>query len=111
MARAGWCADYFDPFDYINVNLDGRSIQDANNVNFAYTNIPALNKAMDAAANKTGAARTKAYQTLDYQIMQKYAPWVPYAIINGVFFVSARTHNYVYSSYFGEPDFNALSVG
>jgi len=111
LARAGWCADYFDPFDYINVNLDGRSIQDANNVNFAYVNIPALNKAMDAAANQTGAARAKAYQKLDYQIMQKYAPWVPYAIINGVFFVSARVHNYVYSSYFGEPDFNALSVG
>jgi peptide/nickel transport system substrate-binding protein len=111
LARAGWCADYFDPFDYVNVNLDGRSIQDANNVNFAYVNIPALNKAMDAAANKTGAARAKAYQTLDYQIMQKYAPWVPYAIINGVFFVSARVKNYVYSNYFGEPDLNALSVG
>jgi len=93
------------------VNLDGRSIQDANNVNFAYVNIPALNKSMDSAANQTGAARAKAYQKLDYQIMQKYAPWVPYAIINGVFFVSARVHNYVYSSYFGEPDFNALSVG
>jgi peptide/nickel transport system substrate-binding protein len=111
IARAGWCADYFDPFDYINVNLDGRSIQDANNVNFSYTNIPALNKAMDAAANLTGAARAKAYQKLDYQIMKQYAPWVPYSIINGVFFVSARTHNYIYSSYFGEPDFNALSVG
>jgi peptide/nickel transport system substrate-binding protein len=111
LARAGWCADYFDPFDYINVNLDGRSIQDQNNVNFSYLNSPALNKAMDAAANLSGAARAKAYQKLDYQIMQKYAPWVPYAIINGVFFVSARVHNYVYSSYFGEPDFNALSVG
>ncbi len=111
MARAGWCADYFDPFDYVNVNLDGRSIQDQNNVNFAYVNIPALNKAMDAAANLTGAARAKAYQKLDYQIMQKYAPWVPYAIVNGVFFVSSRVHNFVYSSYFGEPIFSALSVG
>jgi hypothetical protein len=43
--------------------------------------------------------------------MKNYAPWVPYAIINGVFFVSSRVHNYVYSSYFGEPDMNALSVG
>jgi peptide/nickel transport system substrate-binding protein len=111
LARAGWCADYFDPFDYINVNLDGRSIQAQNNVNFAYLNSPKLDKAMDAAANLTGAARTKAYQKLDYSIMKNYAPWVPYAIVNGVFFTSARTHNYVYSSYFGEPDFNALSVG
>jgi peptide/nickel transport system substrate-binding protein len=111
LARAGWCADYFDPFDYINVNLDGRSIQAQNNVNFAYMNSASLNKAMDAAANLTGAARTNAYRKLDYTIMKNYAPWVPYAIINGVFFVSSRVHNYVYSSYFGEPDFNALSVG
>jgi len=111
LARAGWCADYFDPFDYINVNLDGRSIQDANNVNFAYMNSASLNKLMDQAANLTGTARTAAYQKLDYTIMKNYAPWVPYAIINGVFFVSSRVHNYVYSSYFAEPDFNALSVG
>jgi peptide/nickel transport system substrate-binding protein len=111
LARAGWCADYFDPFDYINVNLDGRSIQDQNNVNFAYLNSPKLNKAMDAAANLTGAARAKAYQKLDYQVMKQYAPWVPYSIINGVFFTSSHVKNYVYSSYFGEPTFNALSVG
>jgi len=66
---------------------------------------------MDAAANLTGAARAKAYQKLDYNIMKNYAPWVPYSIVNGVFFTSARVHNYVYSSYFGEPAFNALSVG
>jgi peptide/nickel transport system substrate-binding protein len=111
LARAGWCADYFDPFDYVNVNLDGRSIQAANNVNFAYMNSASLNKLMDAAAKQQGSARAAAYQKLDYTIMKNYAPWVPYAIINGVFFVSSRVHNYVYSSYFGEPDFNALSVG
>ena len=111
IAWSGWCADYVDPFDYINVNLDGRSIQAQNNLNFAYLNNAKLNKAMDAAANLTGTARTKSYQTLDYQIMKNYAPWVPYAIKNGVFFTSNRTHNYVYSSYFARPDFNALSVG
>jgi peptide/nickel transport system substrate-binding protein len=111
MARAGWCADYFDPFDYINVNLDGRSIQAQNNTDYSYLNSPKLNAQMDAAANLSGAARTKAYQKLDYTIMKDYAPWVPYSIINGVFFVSSRVHNFVYSSYFAEPDFNALSVG
>jgi peptide/nickel transport system substrate-binding protein len=111
IARAGWCADYFDPFDYINVNLDGRSIQAQNNVDYSYLNSSKLNAQMDAAANLSGAARTQAYQKLDYTIMKNYAPWVPYSIINGVFFVSSRVHNYVYSSYFAEPDFNALSVG
>jgi peptide/nickel transport system substrate-binding protein len=111
MATAGWCADYFDAFDYINVNFDGRSIQARNNVNLAYLDSPTLDKKMDHAASLTGSARTKAYQRLDREIMTKYAPWVPYGIVNGVFLVAKRVHNFVYSDYFAEPYFNALSVG
>jgi hypothetical protein len=66
---------------------------------------------MDRAASFSGSARTTAYAGLDREIMANYAPWVPYGIVNDVFFVSSRVHNYVYSSYFGEPSFNALSVG
>jgi hypothetical protein len=43
--------------------------------------------------------------------MHKYAPWVPYQIINTRYFVSSRVHNWIYSAYFGSPDLNALSVG
>jgi len=111
IARAGWCADYFDPFDYINVLLDGRSIQANNNTNMSYLNAPALNKAMDAAAALSGKARADAYAKLDLQVMRDYAPWVPYQINNDRFFVSARTKNWIYSTYFGEPDLNALAVG
>jgi peptide/nickel transport system substrate-binding protein len=111
IARAGWCADYFDPFDYINVLLDGRSIQDKNNTDMSYLNVPALNKAMDHAASLTGKARANAYAALDREIMAKYAPWVPYQIINNRYFVSSRVHNWIYSTYFGEPDLNALAVG
>jgi len=111
IARAGWCADYFDPFDYINVQLDGRSIQDKNNANMSYLNAPALDKAMDAAARLTGTARAKAYAALDRMIMTKYAPWVPYYVQTTRFLVSSRTHNWIYSNYLGFPDMNALSVG
>jgi peptide/nickel transport system substrate-binding protein len=111
LARAGWCADYFDPFDYINVLLDGRSIQAANNVNFAYYNSAKLNTAMDAAANLSGAARSKAYAALDLSIMKNDAPWAPYIIVNNIYFTSARVSNWVYLPYFGEPAFNALAVG
>ena len=111
LARAGWCADYFDPFDYINVLLDGRSIQDANNVNFAYYNNASLNAAMDKAANLSGAARAKAYQALDLNVMKNHAPWAPYSVLSDVFFTSSRVSNWVYSPYFGEPAFNALAVG
>jgi peptide/nickel transport system substrate-binding protein len=111
VARAGWCADYFDPFDYINVLLDGRSIQANNNTDMSYINAPALNTAMDAAASLSGAARAKAYAALDLQVMRDYAPWVPYEIDNTRTLVSSKVHNWIYSTYFGEPDFNALAVG
>ncbi len=54
IAVAGWCADYSDPFDFINVLLDGDSIQDANNINFAYFNNPAFNKLMDGGREAVG---------------------------------------------------------
>ncbi len=111
VAYAGWCADFFDPFDYINVNLDGRSIQDANNVNFAYLNSAKLNAAMDKAASLSGAARATAYQKLDLTIMRDYAPWVSYNNLNSVYFVAPRVSNFIYSAYFTSPDYNALAVG
>ncbi|HTR34199.1 MAG TPA: ABC transporter substrate-binding protein [Gaiellaceae bacterium] len=111
IALAGWCADYFDPFDYINVLLDGRSIQQTNNVDVAFFNNADLNKQMDAAADLSGAARASAYAKLDKEIMQKYAPWVPYYIASNRYFVSSRVKNWIYSSYLGEPYINALSVG
>jgi len=109
--NGGWCADYFDPFDYINVLFDGRSIQAKNNIDWEYFNNAAVNKQMDAAANQFGAARAKAYAKLDQELMSKYAPVVPYVISNDRFYTSARLKNWIYSSYFGEPYYNALSVG
>jgi ABC-type transport system substrate-binding protein len=111
IARAGWCADYFDPFDYINVLLDGRSIQANNNTDMSYLNAPKLNKQMDAAANLSGKARADAYAKLDLTVMRDYAPWVPYEIANNRYFTAKRVGNWIYSTYFGEPDFNALTVG
>jgi peptide/nickel transport system substrate-binding protein len=110
IARAGWCADYFDPFDYINTLLDGRSIQDANNTDMSYLSSPALEKQMDAAAALSGSARAAAYAALDQNVMKNYAPWVPYQVDNDRYFVSARVKNWIYSTYFGSPDLNALAV-
>ena len=51
-----------------------------------------------------------AYAKLDEELMAKYAPFVPYLISTALLHVS-RVKNWIYSSYFGEPYFNALSVG
>jgi ABC-type transport system substrate-binding protein len=109
--NGGWCADYFDPFDYLNVLFDGRKLQAANNNNYAYFNSAAFNKGLDHASSLSGAARAAAYAKLDQDLMVKYAPVVPYVISTNRYFVSARTKNWIYSSYFGEPYMNALAVG
>lgn len=110
-SNGGWCADYFDPYDYLNVLFDGRTIQANNNVFYTYFNNASWNKQLDAAALLSGSARANAYAKLDQELMTKYAPVVPYLITNDHFFTSARLHNWIYSTYFGEPYFNALTVG
>jgi peptide/nickel transport system substrate-binding protein len=111
VTNGGWCADYFDPFDYLNVLFDGRKIQAANNNNYTYFNNASFNKGLDHAASLSGAARATAYAQLDKDLIQKYAPIVPYLLPTNDYFVSSRTKNWIYSAYFGSPYLNALSVG
>ena len=111
VTNGGWCADYFDPFDYLNVLFDGRKIQAANNNNYTYFNAAAFNKGLDKASSLSGAPRAAAYAKLDQQLMVTYAPVVPYLIATNRYFVSSRTKNWIYSSYFGAPYLNALAVG
>jgi ABC-type transport system substrate-binding protein len=111
VTNGGWCADYFDPFDYLNVLFDGRKIQAANNNNYTYFNNAAFNKGLDHASALSGAARAAAYAKLDQDLMVKYAPAVPYLIATNRYFVASRVKNWIYSSYFGSPYLNALAVG
>jgi peptide/nickel transport system substrate-binding protein len=111
VTNGGWCADYFDPFDYLNVLFDGRKLQAANNNNYAYFNNAAFNKGLDHAASLSGKARANAYAQLDHDLMVKYAPVVPYLLPTNRYFVSSRTKGWIYSTYFGSPYLNALAVG
>ena len=110
MFQIGWIADYFDPFDFINILLDGTNIQDTNNQNYSYFNDPKYNKAMAAAAKMTGDARYKAYGALDVDIMKNAAPMIP--IFNYTFrdFISANTENYIPSALYGHPIINAMAI-
>jgi peptide/nickel transport system substrate-binding protein len=111
VAGGGWCADYLDGFDYMNVNLDGRTIGDTGNVNYFYFNNSKFNKGLDHAAAQFGAKRAAAYQALDKELMTKYAPFIPYEVANNRFLASKRVKNWIYSSYFNYPVLQALSVG
>ncbi len=50
----GWCSDYPDPYDWINILLYGGAIQPTNNVNYSYMNVPKWNKKMETAAKLMG---------------------------------------------------------
>jgi peptide/nickel transport system substrate-binding protein len=110
LAWAGWCPDYFDPFDYFNVVFDGRTITDTGNIDFFYFNSPKFNAQMDHAASLSGAARYAAYAALDKELMTRYAPMVPLYVSNARFLTSKRVENFIYSNYYGSPDFNAMVV-
>src|SRR5437588_1440042 len=91
---SGWNQDYPDPYDFLNILLDGNSIHAENNNNLAYFNNAKVNKLLAAANLKTGAARYKAYGNLDVMITKNYAPWASYDNRNEREFVSKRTGGY-----------------
>ena len=59
MAAGGWCPDYLDPFNFINVMFDGgliNKVDEGANVNWSYANISGANTQMRAAAKQTHRA-------------------------------------------------------
>src|SRR5439155_171379 len=65
----GWCSDYPDPYDWINILLYGPSIQAENNVNYSYMNLASWNKKMASAARLVGPKRLRTYGQPDLVIM------------------------------------------
>ncbi|MHB1242945.1 MAG: ABC transporter substrate-binding protein [Gaiellaceae bacterium] len=110
MFLIAWFADYPDPFDFINVLLDGQNIQESNNSNYSYLNMPKYNKQMTDAAKLSGAARYDAYGKLDVDLMRNAAPWAP--LLNGNIreFISNRVTNYLFHPVYGGAIMNALAI-
>jgi ABC-type transport system substrate-binding protein len=105
----GWIADYFDPYDFINVLLDGSNIQAQNNNNYSYWNNPAYNKKMQDAAKLSGDARYKAYGDLDIDIMKNQAPWVPLFNFTARDFIGPNVENFIFHPVYGHAVINALA--
>jgi peptide/nickel transport system substrate-binding protein len=86
----GWCSDYPDPYDWINVLLYGPSIQAENNVNYSYFNNPTWNRRMASAAKLVGPKRLQVYGQMDIDIMKKAAPMAIERTYNNRYFFSNR---------------------
>lgn len=95
----GWLADYPDPYDFINVLLNGENIQATGNVNFAYFDNPTYNRRMDRAARLSGEDRSSTYAQLDADIAKNQAPLASWDYINNQDFFSARIGCQIWSAY------------
>ncbi len=97
----GWFADYPDPYDFINILLDGRTIAAKNNIDLSYFDHPGYQRKMDAAARLTGDARFRAYGNLDIDITRNQSPLVITNNQNVREFISAKVGCPTYSFAWG----------
>jgi ABC-type oligopeptide transport system substrate-binding subunit len=109
MLLNGWGEDYPDPYDFINILLQGTSIQPDNNVNLSYFNERPWNRRMDAASDVFGIRRHRVYSILDRDLMRGPAPVAPYINTNARILVSSRVRNYIFHKVYGT-DFAALNL-
>ena len=108
----GWCADYPDPYNWINILLYGKGIQAENNVNYAYMNLAKWNKKMEAAAKLTGNKRLTTYGKLDLEIMKQVAPMVVERTFNNRYLFSNRVNpkSLIYQGVLGDFSIPALAL-
>ena len=85
-----WGADYADPYDFINILLDGAQVGNPQHNNYAYYNSAKFNKQMTAASLLVGDTRGSAYAALDGNMMREDPPWAPLVNSNDRSFMSAR---------------------
>jgi ABC-type oligopeptide transport system substrate-binding subunit len=85
-----WGADYADPYDFINILLDGAQVTNPQHNNYAYYNSAKFNKQMTAASLLVGAKRGTAYAALDGNMMREDPPWAPLINNNDRSFMSSR---------------------
>jgi ABC-type oligopeptide transport system substrate-binding subunit len=107
-AIAGWNQDYPDPYDFLDVLLNGNNIHDNNNNNLAYFNNTAINAKLASANKQIGAARYKAYGALDLEITKSYAPWASYDNRNLREFISAKIGGYLFQPANASADLDTL---
>jgi peptide/nickel transport system substrate-binding protein len=76
--NVGWVADFGDPQAVLDVTFNGKHIEPAGNANFGQVDIPAINKAMEAAELTVGTnARASAWAKIDEELVGEAAA-IPY---------------------------------
>jgi peptide/nickel transport system substrate-binding protein len=108
----GWCSDYPDPYDWINILLYGPGIQADNNVNYSYMNVPKWNKKMASAAKLVGPQRYKVYGQMDLDLMKQVAPLAATRTYNNRYYFSNRINpkSLVYQGIYQDFSIGAMAL-
>ncbi|HSC50896.1 MAG TPA: ABC transporter substrate-binding protein [Gaiellaceae bacterium] len=108
----GWCSDYPDPYDWLNILFYGPSIQSDNNVNYSYMNVPKWNTKLAQAAKMVGPNRYKTYGKLDIDIMKQVAPVAVTRTYNTRYFFSTRVNpkSLVFSKTYADFSIGAMAL-
>ena len=109
IADEGWIADFPDPYDFLNILLNGASILTKNGDNFSYFNDPTFNAQMDKAAQLTGSQRSTTYGNITTAIKTQQAPWAAWSNQTNYDFFSQRVGCQLWQpAYSGD---SAISIG
>ena len=108
----GWCSDYPDPYDWLNVLFDGTFIQAENNVNVSYMDLPKWNRKFEAAARLVGPRRFRVYGQLDLDLMRQVAPVAVERTYNNRYLFSGRVdpRSLVYQGIYQDWSIPALAL-
>ena len=90
LANIRYLVAWVDPSQYVNLLLDGRTIQPTGNTNRSYFNSPHYNRLIDQAGRLSGQARYDGYGKLALDIARTAAPMATFINRNHRFFVSSR---------------------
>jgi ABC-type transport system substrate-binding protein len=90
LAVSRFSVPWVDPYQYVDLQVDGRTIREAGNRNLSYFNSSRYNRMIDRAASLSGQARYEAYGKLAVDIARDAAPMATMFVRNNRFFVSKR---------------------
>jgi ABC-type oligopeptide transport system substrate-binding subunit len=99
-----WIPDYADGAAFFRQLLYGPNITSSGNSNAAYFNVPKYNRKIDTIDQLTGAARRRAWTTLDAEMMRDDPPWAPFALGATRDFISKSYGCFVVQPALGRPD-------
>jgi peptide/nickel transport system substrate-binding protein len=90
LAHVRYLVPWVDPYQYVDLLLDGRTIQPIGNTNRSYFNSPHYNRLIDRAGRLSGQARYDAYGELALDIAKNAAPMAGIINRNTRVLVSSR---------------------